>query len=246
MPSLSLAAPLRLPAPRAPRAQRSGRAVRVCANFKARWSLDVKFGSKLDAVALLQEWVRDVGSQAGLTPDNTQLHSGSIGAPESTLELEVSFDSLADLEAFWAAIPPAQHKAWGQRMQQYIVHGSPQWHVYRTLPAFPEGGAAGAAGTAGMAGSAAARAVGGAARTPAAAAAPSSSSSSSSGSLVMPSEEELGKYAADAAVALPSTAQQTASGLSVVSGEEEAQVVLDWKGEPMKIKPGDKLPFKFL
>lgn len=23
------------------------------------------------------------------------------------------------------------------------------------------------------------------------------------------------------------------------------QVVLDWKGEPMKIRPGDKLPFKF-
>lgn len=52
--------------------------------------------------------------------------------------------------------------------------------------------------------------------------------------------------AAGAAPALPSTAQQTASGLSVVSGEEEAQEVLDWKGEPMKINPGDKLPFKFL
>lgn len=203
----------------------------------------MKFGSKLDAVALLQEWVHDVGSQAGLTSNNTQLHTGSIGAPESTLELEVSFDSLAELEAFWAAIPPAQHKAWGQRMQQYIVHGSPQWQVYRTLPAFPEGGTAGVTGTAG-ANSAAAMRPAGVGGNPAAAAAHGGGGGSSSGAgLVMPSEDELGRYAADA---VPSTAQQTASGLSIVSGEEEAQVVLDWKGEPMKINPGDKLPFKFL
>ena len=34
----------------------------------------------------------------------------SIGAPESTLELEVQFDSLAELEGFWSAIPQQQHK----------------------------------------------------------------------------------------------------------------------------------------
>lgn len=39
-----------------------------------------RFGSKLDAVALLQEWVCDVGSQAGLTSNNTQLHTGRQGA----------------------------------------------------------------------------------------------------------------------------------------------------------------------
>ena len=37
----------------------------------------------------------------------------SIGAPESTLELEVRFDSLAELEAFWSAIPQQQHKVGG-------------------------------------------------------------------------------------------------------------------------------------
>ena len=64
----------------------------------------------------------------------------------------------------------------------------------------------------------------------------------------MPSDEELGKYAeaADGAAPLPSTKQQTASGLSIV-GAEEVQQVLDWKGEPMQVRPGDKLPgVKFL
>ncbi|KAI3430519.1 hypothetical protein D9Q98_005112 [Chlorella vulgaris] len=193
--------------------------------FKARWSLDVRFGSKSDAVALLQEWVATVGSAAGLAPDNTTLTTGSIGAPESTLELEVSFDSLAALEQFWSSIPAQEHVAWGKRMQQHIVHGSPQWHVYRCLPAFP-------AADPGAAAAAAAGTVG---------------SSSSSSLLQMPSEAELLKYADRAGLppAAPSTQQQTASGLSVVSGDDETQEVLDWKGDPMKINPGDKLPFKF-
>jgi hypothetical protein len=136
----------------------------------------------------------------------------------------VSFDSLAALEQFWSSIPAQEHVAWGKRMQQHIVHGSPQWHVYRCLPAFP-------AADPGAAAAAAAGTVG----------------SSSSSLLQMPSEAELLKYADRAGLppAAPSTQQQTASGLSVVSGHDETQEVLDWKGDPMKINPGDKLPFKF-
>ena len=211
----------------------------------------------------------------------------------------MQFDSLAELEGFWSAIPQQQHKvgrikkrvklsmsvirrsgsgrrrskqsgvgrtlhmhartrramsagqpvlshihflqAWGQRMQQYIVHGSPQWHVYRCLPAFPDGtpaagDSAAALGSRGSS-SSSSRSRG----RPAVAA-------SSSATLVMPSDEELGKYAeaADGAAPLPSTKQQTASGLSIV-GAEEVQQVLDWKGEPMQVRPGDKLPgVKFL
>ena len=65
---------------------------------------------------------------------------------------------------------------------------------------------------------------------------------------MVPSMEEVGKYAteADFPAALPATQQQTASGLSVVSSEEEAEAVLDWKGDPMSVNPGDKMPFKFL
>lgn len=210
----------------------------MCAAFKARYSLDVKFGNKLDAVALLQEWVQDVGSVAGLTPQNTQLHTGSIGAPESTLELEVGFETLAELEDFWTNIPPAQHRAWGQRMQEYIVHGTPQWQVYRCLAAFPEGSTSTSAAPAAGSVRSSRSSTG------------SITSSSTSGSLLMPSEEEMGKYAVAGGegegAPPPGTRQQTTSGLEVVKGDEEAQVVLDWKGDPMTINPGDKMPFRFL
>ena len=32
-------------------------------------------------------------------------------------QLEVEFESLAELEQFWAAIPPELHRAWSQRAQ---------------------------------------------------------------------------------------------------------------------------------
>jgi|LauGreSuBDMM15SN_2_FD.fasta_scaffold1206659_1 hypothetical protein len=36
------------------------------------------------------------------------------------------------------------------------------------------------------------------------------------------------------------------SGLTLIEDGASAEVILDWKGDPMHISPGDKLPFKFL
>ncbi len=44
---------------------------------------------KMDAAALLQEWVADIGAVAGLTPFNSVINSGAIGVPESRLEVRV-------------------------------------------------------------------------------------------------------------------------------------------------------------
>lgn len=128
-------------------------------SIKARWSIDIKYGVKLDAVALLQEWVTQIGSQAGLNLARTQILSGAIGIPESRLvvsnwpakpntctsvcqggcfaacstpstnrkrmqnfiiiylcvQMEVDFDTLSELEAFWSGIPQQDHKAWSER-----------------------------------------------------------------------------------------------------------------------------------
>ena len=170
----------------------------------------------MDAVALLQEWVRDIGSEAGLESSNTSINSGSVGTPESRLELEVAFDTLAELEEFWASIPADRHKAWSQRMQSMIVHGSPTWNIYRTVPAFP-------------------------AATSSPAPAGKKASTSTSG-LVFASAEELDKFGEPVERSLPSVSEETASGLLVASADE-ADTILDWKGDPMKINPGDKLPF---
>jgi hypothetical protein len=134
---------------------------------------------KLQALELLQEWVRDVGREAGLSQENAQIISGAVGVPESRLEvrssypsplyagpycdiglccgtyvshtcnccsiawcvllrqLEVEFESLAELERFWAAIPSIKHRAWSERVQRHIIDGSPRWEVYRICPVLP-------------------------------------------------------------------------------------------------------------
>ena len=173
------------------------------------------------------------------------LHPSLCNLP---VQLEVSFSSLAELEEFWISIPAVEHKAWGQRMQQYIVHGSPQWQVYRCLPAFPVEAAPAAAAVGVTAGTGRRRSGPAAAPRPSSSSGSSSSSSgaTSSGGLLMASDEEIGKYADGAAMpAAAAAGEQTPSGSPVVSGNDEAQTVLDWKGDPMTINPGDKLPFKF-
>jgi len=41
----------------------------------------------MEALALVQDWIQNVGSAAGLTQENTCLSSGAVGAPESRLEV---------------------------------------------------------------------------------------------------------------------------------------------------------------
>ena len=52
------------------------------------------------------------------------------------LQLEVVFDSMAELEAFWAAIPPDRHRAWSQRAQHLIVDGA-RVHCNDSQDVFP-------------------------------------------------------------------------------------------------------------
>ena len=59
----------------------------VQASIRARWCIDIKYGVKLDAVALLSEWVQNIGSQAGLS-DNVHILSGAVGVPESRIEVQ--------------------------------------------------------------------------------------------------------------------------------------------------------------
>lgn len=53
-----------------------------------------RYGHKTEATGLLQEWVKEIGSTAGLTAGNTRLSSGSIGVPESRLEVSLGMQLL--------------------------------------------------------------------------------------------------------------------------------------------------------
>ena len=187
----------------------------------------------MEAAALLQEWVRDIGSVAGLGPDNTAINSGAVGTPESRLELEVTFDTIAEVEQFWASIPPELHQIWSQKIKNTIVDGSPQWEIYRTVETFPA--------TALLPGEplvikkkSSKTTVPGA-----------TSTHTTGGGLVMAGEDVLDKYGAGTEPFIPSASGETQSGIAVVGSVEEAEEILDWKGDPMKINPGDRLPFRF-
>ncbi|KAK9814758.1 hypothetical protein WJX72_011027 [[Myrmecia] bisecta] len=184
---------------------------------RARWIIDVRYGVKLEAVALLQEWVRDVASKAGLTASHAQIFSGAVGVPESRLELEVEFDSMAELEMFWGSIPPTEHRAWGQRLQNFIIDGSPLWEIYRTVDALSEASTSTA--------------------EPVAASRPKKSSGSG-----MRINLDALKPKGVEAPPIPDSVTTNDNGIAMVN-RDDARMILDWKGDPMYINPGDKMPF---
>ena len=55
--------------------------------IRARWTIDVRYGRKAEAIELLKAWVDTIGRPCGLHWRNTRLNSGSLGAPESRLEV---------------------------------------------------------------------------------------------------------------------------------------------------------------
>ncbi|EIE23756.1 hypothetical protein COCSUDRAFT_53450 [Coccomyxa subellipsoidea C-169] len=204
-----------------------------CCSIKARWCIDINYGVKLDAVALLQEWVTQIGSQAGLDLSRTQILSGAIGVPESRLVMEVDFDTLAELEAFWSSIPQQDHKAWSERARNLIINGSPQWEVYRSVPVSTEG----TSGTQAIQSEPSSTG-----RKNSAAAASAEMSAATAGGLILNTktftfEEKPGLTGGGNSEAEPE------KGRGQSQDDDGKRVILDWKGDPMTINPGDKLPF---
>ncbi|EFJ47589.1 hypothetical protein VOLCADRAFT_120964 [Volvox carteri f. nagariensis] len=201
---------------------------------RARWCIDVEYGHKQTVTALLQEWVADVGALAGLTHTNTRLSSGSVGVAESRLELEVTFPSLSEWEHFLAAIPAKEHRAWSQRVQGMIVGGSPRWELFRAVPAFPDGQEQAAAAAAAPA------------SRPLLALPTASTQPASRAAVDSVPVTANGNGVSAPGPTSPAGGSSNGGGLSIIDSPQDAEVVLDWKGEPMKVNPGDKLPFKFL
>lgn len=212
--------------------------------------LDARYGYKQEATLLLIEWVQTVGADAGVGPSNARISTGALGAPESRLELEVSFDSMSDWEAFLARIPAQQHRAWSQRVQGMVVDGSPKWEVFRVVDVPSAAGAE-------------PRRDAGAAAAPALLSSPwgftgDRPSGGSGGKLVFADKVtaedaalwELSKAAASASSSggrsVRDGGASSGDGDRDGDGQDEGEATLDWKGDPIKFSPGDKIPFKFL
>ena len=100
----------------------------------ARWQIDARFGHKQTVVDSLKKWGAEIGSQIGWTADKVRIVTGSIGALESTVEIEVQIEDLADLNAAWAKLGTIKaHQAWSKEIEPHIVSGTPCWQVFRVV-----------------------------------------------------------------------------------------------------------------
>lgn len=203
----------------------------ICHSVRARWCFDCKYGTKNLGAELLVEWVERIGSMAepGLTSENARISSGSVGSPESRLELEVEFESLESLERFWSSIPVEAHKGWSAKIGEVMIDGSPTWEIYRSIDIFSRGGGSGMLEIA-TDEDIKQYANGG----------ESSSSGSTTGVIGRQRARHEMQRDDMARVSKSNSSDDEDNG-----GEVGGKTVLDWKGDPMTIRPGDKLPFRF-
>ena len=100
----------------------------------ARWHIEARFGHKQAAIDLLARWREEIGSQIGWTADKVRIATGSIGALESTIELEAEVADLAELnDAFEKFGAIEAHKAWSKEIEPYVVSGTPHWQIFRLV-----------------------------------------------------------------------------------------------------------------
>lgn len=100
----------------------------------ARWTIEARFGHKTAAIDLMKRWWREIAPAIGWSAAQARIATGSLGAPESTIEVEIAVEGLSDIETAWARLGnlPAQGR-WADELEPLIVSGTARWSVYRPV-----------------------------------------------------------------------------------------------------------------
>lgn len=100
----------------------------------ARWHIDARFGHKQTVLDSLKAWCETIGTQIGWTEDKVRITTGSVGALESTVELEVTLEDLSELNESWSKLGTIQaHKQWSIDVEPHIVSGTPKWDIFSVV-----------------------------------------------------------------------------------------------------------------
>jgi hypothetical protein len=100
----------------------------------ARWHIDARFGHKQAVIDALKKWSRSIAAQIGWTEKKVRIVTGSVGALESAVEMEVTIKDLTELDSSWAKLGTiSAHKDWSKEIEPYIVSGTPRWEVLRLV-----------------------------------------------------------------------------------------------------------------
>ena len=100
----------------------------------ARWHIDARFGHKQALIDACKKWGAEIGSQIGWSADKVRITTGSIGALESTVEIEITIQDLAELNNSWNKLGEiAAHKQWSKDIEPLVVSGTPRWEILRVV-----------------------------------------------------------------------------------------------------------------
>lgn len=100
----------------------------------ARWSIEARFGQKAAALELMTRWWREIAPSIGWSAGQARIVTGSLGAPESTIEVEIAVGGLADIESAWARLGDLAAQArWADELAPLVVSGTARWSVYRPV-----------------------------------------------------------------------------------------------------------------
>lgn len=104
--------------------------------FVASWSYDVHYGAKAQALEVLKEFEARK-RECGWRARRARILSGSVGVAEARIVVENEFESLADLEKSWDELHRHDvFRACVEKMQRFVVSGSPRWEIYRLVEAY--------------------------------------------------------------------------------------------------------------
>lgn len=106
--------------------------------YVARWNLTSKFGKADETIALLRRWEVDVGQRIGWRPGSVRIVSGFLGAPLSSVELEVRCDGLDEFEAAWRDMHRnPTHKEYVRMLESLVAAGTEGWTIHFVSEAMP-------------------------------------------------------------------------------------------------------------
>lgn len=98
----------------------------------ARWKIDARFGHKGDVTDAMQWWINEIAPEIGWHDDKLRMMTGSVGANESAVVMEVELDSMTELDESWNQLRDMEkHREWGRDLEPNVVSGSHRWEVYR-------------------------------------------------------------------------------------------------------------------
>jgi hypothetical protein len=98
----------------------------------ARWHCNARFGMKQELIDRLRNWWQTIGKEIGQT--DYAIATGSIGAAESLITVDVRVKDLSELDQQWSRLAKhAGHAAFSGEIEPLLVSGTTRWEVLRVV-----------------------------------------------------------------------------------------------------------------